>query len=933
MERALLRTACLVLWAGLLNAPQLLADEAEERYAVAAGHYAEQRWEMAAEHFEKFLEQHRGHVREGHATFFLAEALLQMDRHEDAAARFRDMLERFPGAKFSKQALFRAGEAAYLSGKVAAAGKDLAAFVEQYPTDPLSAYALTYLGEMALSQQDASAAQQHFANCLRRFPEGPLLEDCQLGLALALEKQHRRTEAERLFRQVAERPESPLADRALLHLGLMHYRAGKHDSALAIWRGFESRFPESQLRQRVHLGRGWALYRLQRYGEAAETLASLTKDPEVGIEAQYWLGLSQRALEQWRQAAETLLSAIGSEQEHPLVPAIRFHAGDSLLQLADREGARRQFDLVLDNWPESDWADDALFGKLQATFDNEQFELASKLALQYREQFPASPLVGETYLFRASALQALQNYQQAATEFQSYLEHNPDTPQSAAARAELVICYIRLKNLNQAREAYDGLVERGGDQMVILATTHHLAEAAYESGNDDLAIDLFERMSEDGNPKQYVAKGISGLAWAKLNDNQLTRAAELFEKILTDHGHNPLAPEAALTRGQIFEEQGRGDAALSMYHKVIHDYPDSDEVPEALHRAARIHDRQQQDQQAATLYERLVTAYPEFPGRDAGLYGWAWVLYEMGHAEEAHELFQRLHDEYSQSEYWGDATYRLAKRASEVEQFDRAAGLLEQVVETNTEDEILAHALYLKGRLAARRELWEDVDRPMQRLIDEFPHSALRLPAQYSIAEAAYRRQEYDKAEELFAKLMPQIAGRSESWLAMIPLRRAQLLAQREHWEAALEQAREIREEFPDFARQYEVDYLIGRALAAQGKFDQARRAYREVIHSSQGSKTETAAMAQWMIGESYFHQKQYEQARNEFLRTEILYAYPRWQAGALLQAGKCHELLTEWRQAAELYVRLLQKYPETTFTEEATRRLRVAEQRAASTR
>ena len=44
----------------------------------------------------------------------------------------------------------------------------------------------------------------------------------------------------------------------------------------------------------------------------------------------------------------------------------------------------------------------------------------------------------------------------------------------------------------------------------------------------------------------------------------------------------------------------------------------------------------------------------------------------------------------------------------------------------------------------------------------------------------------------------------------------------------------------------------------------------------------------------------------------EILYAYPRWQAAALLQAGKCHEQLDQWTEAAELYARLLRQYPET---------------------
>ena len=108
--------------------------------------------------------------------------------------------------------------------------------------------------------------------------------------------------------------------------------------------------------------------------------------------------------------------------------------------------------------------------------------------------------------------------------------------------------------------------------------------------------------------------------------------------------------------------------------------------------------------------------------------------------------------------------------------------------------------------------------------------------------------------------------------------------------------------------------------------FDGARQAYQRVIRSPAGAKTETAAMAQWMIGETFFHQKNYETAPGEYSRLEILYAFPTWQAGALLQAGKCRERLGEDKEAVALYQRILKTYPKTTFTEEAARRLKSLE-------
>ncbi len=132
----------------------------------------------------------------------------------------------------------------------------------------------------------------------------------------------------------------------------------------------------------------------------------------------------------------------------------------------------------------------------------------------------------------------------------------------------------------------------------------------------------------------------------------------------------------------------------------------------------------------------------------------------------------------------------------------------------------------------------------------------------------------------------------------------------------------EVSRKYPDCAHLYEADYVIGRAQAARAEFDEARESYHKVIRNPAASKSETAAMAQWMIGEAYMHQRNYRAALAEYLKVEILYAYPRWQAAALVQAGKCHELLNEPAAAEAAYDRLLKIQSDATFRGEATRRL-----------
>jgi len=173
-------------------------------------------------------------------------------------------------------------------------------------------------------------------------------------------------------------------------------------------------------------------------------------------------------------------------------------------------------------------------------------------------------------------------------------------------------------------------------------------------------------------------------------------------------------------------------------------------------------------------------------------------------------------------------------------------------------------------------------------------------------------------------------AATDKEYRAMIPLRRAQIAVHRRQWADALNLAQGIRTRFPNFNLQFEVDYLIGRCLNSQARFSLARQSFRQVINTSQARGTETAAMAQWMIGETYFHQTNYKDAIRAYYRVEALCDLPRWQAAALLQAAKCHELNDQWKEAHQLYSQLRSDYPESPFAAEATRRLRMATRNGA---
>jgi len=988
------RAATIALMALLLGTTlSASADEADEQYAVAAGHYAVERWKLAAEEFRSFLEKYPNHSSANRAVFLRAEALVQLGHYNEAGKQFRNYLNREPNGRFAARALFRAGESAYLSGNHDLARSELTRFLAAHPDDPANAMVLPYLGDLALGSDDREAAVRYFRDGLARFPQGPLAEECRFGLARALEGKGKNQEAERLYRAVAAKEQHTLADDAQFRLGVLQYATGKHEEAIKTLAAFEQKFRESPRRAEARLGTGWALQKLGRLDEAKEVFEGLTADAKIGVEALYWLAMVQKAQHEYAAAAQTFLRAAAVDPEHELAAAIRFHAGDALRRSGDPEGAREQFDALLgSDAAGSQWGDDALHGKIQVALGQDHHAEVDRLAAEFQDRFADSPLRSEVarmraqsllkrkeyekaqqvleplvsgrgsdeqrladryllaqayqgqrryaqalsvllpvidaaegqlkadaQLTRGTVLLAMQRYADAVEPLEAFLKSDPTGDALVKARGELAICYARSGRVGEAKAQFDRLVADHPGHGLLGPIIEQLAEAAYAAKDTEWSGALFARLRA-GASREAEWKGLSGLAWSQYRAGELARAAATFQKLLDKAPPAKIAAEAALVRGRILEQMQPVERALAMYDLVIDNYPETPQHPEALLAAARLRHRLEQDREAAALYERLVGDYPEHPERDMLLYEWAWVMEALEQPERVTKLFGRIHHDHRQGRYWADATFRLAKRAFDAEDYEPARRLVGELLSAKTPAEIREAALNLQGRIAVAEEEWAAARGAFQRLLEVFPQSRYRILAEYWLADLAYQEGKREEAVRRFEQLDGRIQAlqRREDWMAMVPLRRAQALTQMRRWEEARRVAARIEAQYPGFPLQYEADYVIGLCLATRADFEGARRAYEKVIASKHGAKTETAAMAEWMIGETYFHQKNYAAALRRYLRLRMRYDYPTWQALALLQAGKCREKLGEPLEAAKHYAELIEAFPDSQYVEKA---------------
>jgi TolA-binding protein len=347
-------------------------------------------------------------------------------------------------------------------------------------------------------------------------------------------------------------------------------------------------------------------------------------------------------------------------------------------------------------------------------------------------------------------------------------------------------------------------------------------------------------------------------------------------------------------------------ARLRRAHSLIQ-LGDSNELPEAK-----------------TLLEEYLSSEGEGMARDEALYQLGWVHLELGDQAQGTAIFDRLVSEHPNSKYRLDAALRTAQNYVAQSQLDKAMQKLNELSpDAALPTPIRTRKLFLVGEIAARRGDWNSVADSMNHLLRELDDEASKVKATYWLAEASFRKSNFEDSAQQFQFVREHYRELSADLHPWIWLRLAQSLGHLEKWREARKIAEDGVMQFDSFALRYEFDFLRARGLEDLGRLSDAQQLYQQVIDSSQGCNTETAAIAQWRIGEIFFHQEDFAQAIKAYYLVDSHFAYEQWRSAALLQAGKCQENLENYAHAEKLYSRLIEQFPTSIHRQSADERIR----------
>lgn len=926
---------------------------ADAMYQLAECSYLLKDDRAAQTEFKRMLEKFPDHALAEWTLTYLGDSQLRSRLPQDALKTFEQAQKQFPSGRMQEDIQFG------LARSYAALKRDQEAVTlyEKLSSNPQGTKAeqsLMNLGALYYSRKNFQKSLEIYKRFEQQFPQSKQLPVAQLNIGFGLFQLKQFQAAIPAFQKVAQAPEYALRAKyweAQCHKAQKDYATAsqrfktlteelsdkeKTSSVVPLiwyhWADSEQRQEnlEQALKLFLHVADNWPKFQLAPNALHYATLSAFQLEDEQQTSAlleRFDKQFPESGLKQRQQILRgRWLAAKGTKDNLQTAQNILAEVRDNSQRLRTKALAGLHLAHVL---TQQEQADPAL-------------KILTSLISDEKNSLHPDELKDALYLAGLNQKQ-LEQFEPAVKSFNQYLTYYPQDERAKQVQIELLQIYALSGQKELLRSTYEKL-KAGASQPVNLEGLRQTAENAYENEQWQQSLTLFTLIT-DLTQENPGGSDLSGLAWSQYKLGNKQAAADTFGILLKEFPEEAeLAPEAGYLKAKCLEELNQPDEALTAYTEISDKWApaeptqqeDATETGPTSYAylsglsAARLAKQQQQFKVANNWYQKIVQLYPADPKLDQILDEWAMMFVENNDYTSADKIFTLLVEQRPDSLLADNARLSLAESHFLAGDTEKAKQEFQDLTNSNQADaEVKEAALYQLVNIANAEKNWQET-------VDQTGKFSIAYPQSEHITEvllirctALFEAGDHATCEQLVTSLKEKIPVEQQP--ASLWLLAAEIAVHKKEYAEATEllntfrSAASEREELAQ--KEYLADELTGRIAKNQAQFDAARTAFQKVLSDEEGRQTIVGAKSQLFIADTYMTQKQYEQARQEYLKVYLLHQdFPELQAPALYQTGRCDEALGEKQTAIESYQKLIQEFPDSVFKKEAEERLRLVE-------
>jgi tetratricopeptide (TPR) repeat protein len=599
--------------------------------------------------------------------------------------RVTELAKKFPKSELLPQAELLQGQALYQLGRDDAAVAAFTVPIDQVP-EPLRADTLFWQAQALLDAQKWPEAEQRFRTLLALKNLGSHAGDADLGLAWAVFKQNRETEAMPIILNLlADKKNLEPLQQAQLLLAKVQIAKGQFPDAI----------------------------------KSLQALLATKPDPGLTFEGNYWLGEALASNNQPAPAVDAYHAVTTVPTAFP-----KFLVAQANLGLGHAERALGQFDLAAAAFERAyELAEnenarlDAFRAFLESAREAKQLPEAIARLQEFAKNFPDS---APAALFAIGLVLAEDNQEDKAIgTLESLLVAYSKSAWAAPANDQLGRLYARAGKRDLAITALQACIDGSQDPAVVRNARLQLGQVLYNRGDFPNAAAQFAQISDGTDAQAEEASFNFLLVQAKLAklDTFLKSEAD-FEKRFPNSVY---LKQVALAEGVLLTEVGKTDEAKAAYKKGLGtDVATPDQA--ALLRAYG--DLQYQTNDLAGALEtnqRIVALFPNDSLEAAERV--IQISYELKKLsdDQAAQAFAALTQKYGKTPQGAEAFFRLGEFYSFRQDYVKAQDAFQQLTTAYPQSDFGDRAYFFAGQAAFQHQDYATARTLLEKVPDNSP--------------------------------------------------------------------------------------------------------------------------------------------------------------------------------------------------------------------
>ena len=544
------------------------------------------------------------------ARFQKAWILYRNQAYEQAQPIFELVYTDTPNSDTGREALFWSADSYYKMRQFNRAAQRFEMYTENYPQNDMTGAAMYSLGWSYFQMGRYDLAIGPLRDFLKNYeaPETALFPyetDTQLRIGDAYYATGDYQQAIASYNEAIGA--EPGGDYAMFQVANSYYRAGRTFDAVSNFRRTLRIYPFSRLREQAQYNIAYIYLNTNNYSQAIEEFqAVIDKYPGTN-----WAARSQ------------------------------YNIGDAYYNAGEYDRAIEAYQSVLDEYPRSSYIIEAINGIQYAQLSAGRSDSSSVILEEFLSDNPTSSTADQLRYRQAINVFQTGDYENAVGEFRQYLRVTNSEELIPEAYDNLGESYRQLGQIGNAIEAYQSIVdeypehelaasalssmgnlnyERGrygashSNYAQLLETAPRYRQEAYVGmGNASLAEGQTDRAKEEYESALQVnadsESAKAGLGKVALTEENYERALELLSPI-ADQSTTEIGAEAQYYLGEVYQLQGRFNAAIEEYAKVKVLFAAFDTwVSEAMFKTAECHIRLGNRGEAITILNSILENY------------------------------------------------------------------------------------------------------------------------------------------------------------------------------------------------------------------------------------------------------------------------------------------------------------------------------------